>query len=193
MLQFVSGDGEKEQDEEEQNDVAQSYTTPIARSTIVTFQLPVHQSETIETEMQHSEKTTPQQSGTSAENYEFAVHGLLALGSGMGRLESAEVNYSPRSTTGDRQSIHTDRNQITIDHEVPIFERFSAERAIEGQPMQVWQSMGILASDGSIELPHERVLNLLKYYRYKIAPRVSHFYNIVEKEDADTVVKAGHL
>jgi hypothetical protein len=180
MLQFVSGDSEKEQEEEEQNHNAQSHAIHIARSPVITFQSPVRQCETMETEIQHSGETMPPRSGTSAENYEFAVHGLLALGSGMGSFGSAEVNYSIRPTTGDRQSIHTDRTEINIAHEVPNFERFSAGRAIERQPMQGWQSIGSPTSDGSVELPHERVLDLLKHYRYKIAPRVGCFYNIAE-------------
>lgn len=194
-MQFVSADSEKEQEEEEeeQNHTAQSHATPVARSPGVTFQSPMRQCETMETEIQHSGETMPPRSGTSAENYEFAVHGLLALGSGLGIFGSAEVNYSTRPTTGDRQSIHTDGTEINIAHEVPIFQRFSAERAIERQPMQDWQSMGIPTSDGSVELPHERVLDLLKHYRYKIAPCVGSFYNTAEGEDADELVKAGHL
>ena len=193
MLQFVSADSEKEQEEDEQNHIAQSLANPVARSPVVAFQSPVRQCETMESELQHSGETMPSRSGSSAENYEFAVHGLLALGSGMGSFGGAEVNYSIRPTTGDRQSIRTDRTEINIAHEVPLFERFSAERAIERQPMQDWQSMGIPTSDGSVELPHERVLDLLKHYRYKIAPRVGSFYSITGGEDANGLVKAGHL
>jgi hypothetical protein len=193
MLQFVSGDGEKDHEEEEQNHIAQSHATPLDRGTIIPFQSPVRQGEAIETEIQHSEKPTPLLSDTSVDNYEFAVHGLLALGSGMGSFGRAEVNYSPRLTTNDCQPTNANKTKITITREVSVLERSSGERRIEPQSTQDWQSKGFSTSDGSIELSHERVLDLLKYYRYKIAPCVGYIYNKAEGEDANMLVKAGHL
>jgi hypothetical protein len=193
MLQFVSGDGEKEPEEEEQNHIAQRHATPVDRGTVISFQSPVRQGEAMETEMQHSEKPISLLSDTSVENYEFAVHGLLALGSGMGSFGRAEVNYSPRPTINNCQPTDANRTKITIAREVPIFETSNGERRIERQSTQDWQSMVFSTSDGSVELPHERALDLLKYYRYKIAPCVGYVYNNAEGEDANMLVKAGHL
>jgi hypothetical protein len=193
MLQFVSEDGDKELEEEEQNKIEQGRGARIENSSVVTFQSPAQQDESVELEMRLSEETMPPRSNTSTENYEFAVHGLLALGSRMGIFENAEMSYSPRPRTGDHPSTHTDRNEMNIAQTLPIFEGDGAESATQRQTTQNWQSMDAPTSDGFVELPLERVLKLLKHYRYEIAPCVGSFYNVAEGRDADRLVKAGHL
>jgi hypothetical protein len=193
MSQFVSEDDEKELEEKEQDKIEHGRGAPNGSSSVVTFKSPAQQDESRETVVQPREETMPPRSDTSAENYEFAVHGLLALGSGMGIFENAEMNYSPRPRTGDHQSTLTDRDEMNIAQNLPIFEGNGAESAIQRQTMQTWQSMDVPISDGFGELPQERVLELLKHYRYEIAPRVGSFYYVADRKNADRLVKVGHL
>ena len=105
----------------------------------------------------------------SADNYEFALHGLLALGSRTGGFVHTELNFAPRavssSTLPPPDTIEDDVSMVQI---FPIMEDRNGERAVSDQ-VQDWRSTSIAENEGSEQLPQDRVLELLRHYRYEIA------------------------
>ncbi|KAF2800259.1 hypothetical protein K505DRAFT_355826 [Melanomma pulvis-pyrius CBS 109.77] len=163
-LKFISG--KREEGTDEANEVKDRHETPAERSPIVTFISPV---EAKVTEAPQSQEAMPPASSPSTDSYEFALHGLLALGSGTGGVVNAEVNFSPRTGSGDNASMNTVQGEINMDQIVPTIEDFNAEKNVENQIVEDWRSINVPSSVGFEEVPHERVLELLKHYRYDVA------------------------
>ncbi|KAF2186577.1 hypothetical protein K469DRAFT_572399 [Zopfia rhizophila CBS 207.26] len=104
-----------------------------------------------------------------ADNYEFALHGLLALGSGNAGVANVGFNLSPRTVPADSLSSNTLQDEMTqpsIAQAEPEGGEQTAGLLAETQATRDWQ----LAN--AIDLPQERVLELLRHYRYEVAPWV---------------------
>lgn len=108
----------------------------------------------------------------STKRYEFALHGLIALGNASGAdvEKEAEVNLTSLDVP------ETERLTLSADITMNQFQTNSNATMIGnlGTPkLHSWQSMSALSP---IEVPHmtdERVLECLEHYRYNIAPWVS--------------------
>ncbi|KAL1596399.1 hypothetical protein SLS60_009045 [Paraconiothyrium brasiliense] len=109
----------------------------------------------------------------SAERYEFALHGLLALGN---RNNDGDINGEPEVNFASIDFAETDHATLPRQPSVAMNQFHTAPNPIvvaesqERPKMQSWPSISAISS---VEIPHmtdERILELLKHYRYNIAP-----------------------
>lgn len=109
----------------------------------------------------------------TVDNYEFALHGLLALGAGSS--ENLNTITSPTPDNGLANGISAQvTHHETTEMQAPVMQERSEEECIDRQKnTQVWRLFDIPESLGSNILPQERHLELLKCYRYGVAPWVS--------------------
>lgn len=108
-----------------------------------------------------------------ADNYEFALHGLLALGNSNAGALNAEVQFSPDDLRmGD--GLPTGTTPVEGSR-LGIFAQanFGEERAGQAAQDSNWHLTDMPASEALDALPQEHHLELLKHYRYEIAPWVS--------------------
>jgi hypothetical protein len=167
----VSEDGEKQRDKDHETDESEE-SAQEEPSTEMPSRPTTELSETQETVSQQLESTTLRKS-PPADNYEFALHGLLALGNSNAGIINGEVQFSPDNLhMGD--PLPTGTPQVEGSR-LGIFAQagFGEERT--GQPAQEpnWALADAPANEALDALPQQYHLELLKHYRYEIAPWVS--------------------
>jgi hypothetical protein len=108
----------------------------------------------------------------SAERYEFALHGLLALGSGDSgggvNGESASIDF----TEADRATLHS-QTSVAMESFPTESNPMIVEEFQDRPNLQSWPSMSAISSVEIPQMTDERTLEYLTHYRYNIAPWVS--------------------
>ncbi|KAJ4352071.1 uncharacterized protein N0V89_007417 [Didymosphaeria variabile] len=109
----------------------------------------------------------------SAERYEFALHGLLALGNGN---SGGDVNAEPEVNFATIDFAETDHATLPSQTSVAM-DRIQTEpnpmivgECQERPKLQPWPSISTISSVEMPQMTDERVLEFLKHYRYNIAP-----------------------
>ncbi|KAF2678878.1 hypothetical protein K458DRAFT_394524 [Lentithecium fluviatile CBS 122367] len=165
-LQFVSdkcNDKDPDPANDTRNDDAQMEKTPNSALE------PTIQRTLFSSEDEHQIGFASDIASPSAERYEFALHGLLALGSGSAGALDPQLEFAspilPRKTTttatrGGNEWQDAQRDQAILETQ--------SQRQSRGSQGWSLADAAIVAEDQ--QLSDERVLDLLKDYRYGIAP-----------------------
>ena len=103
----------------------------------------------------------------------------------MGGAIHSELNFSPPVVTGDDVSLTTVQHEMPQAQTAPVMEGFDARKSVGDQMVQDWRSNKVATGECLRELPPERVLDLLKCYRYDIAPWVSWGLHMVSGQKAN--------
>ncbi|KAF2013997.1 hypothetical protein BU24DRAFT_452773 [Aaosphaeria arxii CBS 175.79] len=147
-------------------------TSPLSTATYE--QLPHEQSvgsnSHVEPKQEHVKPNESSTGRTSSDNYEFALHGLIALGTSHEPIPGEQIQFSPEmSVTDHRASLSREDTTPTFGQQ--LHEVFTNEgRQDVGGTSQSWQLTDHPEASEQQELSQERVLELLKHYRYEIAP-----------------------
>ncbi|KAF2465385.1 uncharacterized protein BDR25DRAFT_318620 [Lindgomyces ingoldianus] len=165
-VQFVSKASEKQHNSSEEyggihtNNASKDSTTS-----------PIQQPESADAEEITGNDELATTRSSSAENYEFALHGLLALGAGNAGIINADHSVSPRTVLADSISSSHLQDKINVAQAQFALDGFSSDQGgVENQPEQSWEVIGTQDDVIIEDLSHERALELLKHYRYQIAP-----------------------
>ncbi|KAH7121096.1 hypothetical protein B0J11DRAFT_438906 [Dendryphion nanum] len=110
---------------------------------------------------------SPGQGIQAVDNYEFALHGLLALGNANTSTRAEDAGMSP----GLAPILSPESDQLR-NMGIPLSQHpqnmlNSRTRSNSEQNIQAWQSTEFAGQD---VIPQERILQLLRHYRYEIAP-----------------------
>lgn len=110
----------------------------------------------------------------SAERYEFALHGLLALGNANGGdPEEPEATFTNIAFPQTERVALPNHTSVGVDPPQRGSSTISAGDFQNTPRIQSWPSMTAISS---VEIPQktdENILECLRYYRYHIAPWVS--------------------
>ncbi|KAF1954974.1 hypothetical protein CC80DRAFT_549693 [Byssothecium circinans] len=161
-LKFVSERDEKINQESNESAVRKS-SEPETASTPLSAPVP----QPTPTVTEHNRRSS-QPIGPSDERYEFALHGLLALGSGITNAIDPQLEFPilpANETTSINESV-----SVSVPHTQPRSVAFDVDGMTLSEGSPSWNLTHITNSGGVPELSDEQILVLLKHYRYRIAP-----------------------
>ncbi|KAJ4299910.1 hypothetical protein N0V90_005157 [Kalmusia sp. IMI 367209] len=153
----VKGDAKKEEAQ------AEGTHSPISTSVEPHFASPK--------DSQNSERAQEPQS-PSAQRYEFALHGLLALGSANGGPDAGESDGDfAHMMLPEREHVALeDPTGVTLEPLETLSNVVDIQEIRPTPELQPWPSIGATSEAVMLQMTDERILEYIKHYRYNIAP-----------------------